>query len=102
MNTKFNKEFFESNEVVALKADKGIIPVEVAEMLTELGNPSQAIPYYAIYGPAIDEPITLEGPITFRMVTDAIEKARVERLKTGQQADKNSQQESKIKFAATR
>ena len=46
------------------------------EILTELGNPSQAIPYYAIYGPGIPEPIRLEGPITPGQVTDAIAKAK--------------------------
>ena len=80
MNTKSNKELFEDHEVIALKADKGKIPDAVAEILIELGNPSQAIPYYAIYGPGISDPITLDGPITFAQVTDAIEKARGQRV----------------------
>ena len=42
LNTKSNKELFEDHEVIALKADKGKIPDAVAEILIELGNPSQA------------------------------------------------------------
>lgn len=76
LNTKYNKQLFENNEVIALKADKGIIPDAVEEILKELGNPSQAIPYYAIYGPALPEPITLEGPITFGQVEKAIVNAK--------------------------
>ncbi len=75
MNTKNNKAFFEENGVVALKADKGKIPEAVETKLTELGNPLQAIPFYAIYGPAIEEPIKLSGPITPGQVADAIRKA---------------------------
>ena len=72
MNTKSNKQFFEQNNVVALKADKGKIPEAVETKLTELGNPLQAIPFYAIYGPAVEEPIKLSGPITPGQVEDAI------------------------------
>lgn len=76
MNTKRNKTFFEENEVVSLKADKGKIPDEVKDILTELGNPKELIPYYAIYGPGLSKPITLEGPITQNQVAEAIEKAK--------------------------
>lgn len=76
MNTKSNKAFFEANEVVALRADKGKIPEEVKDILTELGNPKELIPYYAIYGPGLHKPITLEGPITHGQVSSAIEKAK--------------------------
>ena len=75
MNTKQNKELFENYEVVALKADKGKIPDEVKDILTELGNPKELIPFYAIYGPGISKPITLEALITHGQVADAIEKA---------------------------
>ena len=78
LNTKSNKQFFDDNEVVPLKADKGKIPEAVEEILTELGNPSQAIPYYAIYGPALNEPVRLSGPITPGQVVDAIAKAKGE------------------------
>ena len=75
MNTKNNKAFFEENGVVALKADKGKIPEAVEMKLAELGNPLQAIPFYAIYGPAIEEPIKLSGPITPGQVAEAIRRA---------------------------
>ena len=61
-------------DVVALKADKGVIPGPVKEILIELGNPKQAIPYYAIYGPDTPDPVTLEALITSSMVVDAVEK----------------------------
>ena len=41
--------------------------------MIELGNPSQAIPYYAIYGPNSSKPITLEALITHGMVQNAVE-----------------------------
>ena len=76
MNTKPNKQFFEEHNIAALKADKGKIPEAVKEILTELGNPSQAIPYYAIYGPGVPEPITFAGPITRDQVSAAIANVR--------------------------
>lgn len=76
MNTKPNKQFFEENNIAALRADKGKIPAEVEEILSELGNPTQAIPYYAIYGPSISKPITFAGPITRDQVLNAIDKVR--------------------------
>ena len=57
---------------MALKADKGVIPKAVEEKLVELGNPSQAIPFYAIYGPNRVEPVTLEAVISHGMVQKAI------------------------------
>ena len=75
MNTKKTKEYFETNKVVALKADKGKIPEEVKEILIELGNPKEAIPYYAVYGPGIKEPITFDNIITRKQVIRAIEEA---------------------------
>ena len=62
--------------MVALKADKGTIPDAVEEILVELGNPKQAIPYYAIYGPAVEEPIKIAGPLTQGQIADAITKVR--------------------------
>ena len=55
-----------------MKADKGVIPKAVEEKLVELGNPTQAIPFYAIYGPGRLEPVTLEALITHSMVQEAI------------------------------
>ena len=73
LNTRKNKEFFESMEVVPLKADKGVIPDAVEEILTELGNPRTAIPFYAVYGPGLAEPITMDDAlITHSMVQNAV------------------------------
>lgn len=52
--------------------------------MIELGNPSQAIPYYAIYGPEQTEPVTLEAFITPGMVKDAVEQVG------GQSADRQA------------
>lgn len=78
LNTKTNKELFDDNNIVALKADKGKIPQAVEQIMVELGNPSQAIPYYAVYGPGINEPITFAGPITRNQILTAVEQAQVE------------------------
>lgn len=75
LNTRKNKEFFEAMSVVPLRADKGVIPDAVEEILTELGNPRTAIPFYAVYGPGSDEPITLDDAlITHAMVQEAVKK----------------------------
>ena len=34
------------------------------EQLVELGNSQKAIPFYAIYAPGLDKPITFSGLIT--------------------------------------
>ncbi len=82
MNTKNTKELFEEIGVVALKADKGLIPEAVKVKLIELGNPKEAIPFYAIYGPGLPEPITLQGVILFGQVVSAIEKAKADFTRT--------------------
>ena len=75
MNTKKTKELFESFDVVALKADKGVNPDAVEKKLAELGNPKAAIPFYAVYGPGIKNPITFDSAITRRHVAKTIGKA---------------------------
>ena len=63
MNVRKTHDFFAKNEIVALKADKAKSP-EVEQQLVELGNSQKAIPFYAIYAPGLDEPITFSGIIT--------------------------------------
>ena len=78
MNVKETNEFFEKHNIVALKADKGN-DHRVDEMLAlmkELGNPEGAIPFYAIYGPELDKPITADALITKGWVYESLEKAK--------------------------
>lgn len=63
MNVRRTHDFFATNDIVALKADKAKSP-EVEQQLVELGNSQKAIPFYAIYAPGLDEPITFSGIIT--------------------------------------
>ena len=63
MNVRKTHEFFAKNGIVALKADKAKSP-EVEQQLVELGNSQKAIPFYAIYAPGLDKPITFSGLIT--------------------------------------
>ena len=78
MNVKETNEFFEKHNIVALRADKGN-DQRVDEMLAlmkELGNPEGAIPFYAIYGPELDKPITADALITKGWVYESLEKAK--------------------------
>ncbi len=78
MNVKETKEFFKENNIVALKADKGneARADEMIAFMQELGNPEGAIPFYAIYGPGLDEPITADALITKGWVYESLEKAK--------------------------
>ena len=78
MNVKKTNEFFKKHNIVALKADKGN-DKRIDEMLTlmkELGNSKGAIPFYAIYGPGLDKPITADAVITSGWVYESLEKAK--------------------------
>ncbi len=63
MNVKKTHDFFVKNNIVALKADKAK-STEVEQQLVELGNSQKAIPFYAIYAPGLDKPLTFSGLIT--------------------------------------
>lgn len=80
MNVKQTKEFFEENNIVAVKADKGNENQidEIEALLIELGNPKAAIPFYAIYGPGLDKPITADALITQNWVYESLKKAKGE------------------------
>ena len=84
MNVKTTNEFFEEHNIVALKADKGN-ENRVDEMLAlmkKLGNSKGAIPFYAIYGPGLNKPITAAGPITTGWVYESLEKAKSDSAKS--------------------
>ena len=86
MNVKETKEFFKDHNVVALKADKGNKDRvdEMLEFMKQLGNPEGAIPFYAVFGPGLDKPITADAliwtgrllPPTFLSAADSTKKAR--------------------------
>lgn len=78
MNVKKTKEFFKERNIVALKADKGNEDRvdEMLDFMNKLGNTEGAIPFYAIYGPGLDKPITAAGAITPDWVYESLEKAK--------------------------
>lgn len=78
MNVKQTKEFFEEHNVVALRAYKGDEDRvdEMISVMQELGNTEGAIPFYAIYGPGLDTPITADALITSGWVYESLEKAK--------------------------
>ncbi len=81
LNIKQTKRFFDKHNIVALKANKAESE-EVLEQLVELGNPEQAIPFYAIYAPGMDQPITTGGPILPSWVIDSLKTAIGHRAET--------------------
>ncbi|MCP4813811.1 MAG: hypothetical protein GY888_14995 [Planctomycetaceae bacterium] len=62
MNTPETKKYFESQGIVALKADKTTSAPEIDQLLKNLGNETTQIPFYAIF-PAEDryKPQTYSG-----------------------------------------
>ena len=75
MNVKKTRNYFNDHNVVALKANKAKSS-EVGEKLIELGNSQQAIPFYAVYAPGLDQPITFApGIMSSDYVIKQIEKA---------------------------
>lgn len=72
MNVKQTYDFFKQNDIVAVKANKSKSQ-EVADKLIELGNSQQAIPFYAVYAPGLERPITFApGLLTPGMVREYI------------------------------
>ena len=78
MNVKETNVFFKEHNIVALKADKGNKNQlnEMLPLMKELGNSKGAIPFYAIYGPGLDQPITADALITRDWVYESLEKAK--------------------------
>lgn len=72
MNVKQTYDFFKKNDIVAVKANKSKSQ-DVADKLIELGNSQQAIPFYAVYVPGLERPITFApGLLTPGMVQEYI------------------------------
>ena len=72
MNTRTTRKFVDDNKVKTVKADKTGDSPDVDQLLVELGNKAKSIPFYAVYLPGRDKPITLDGPITGGQITDAL------------------------------
>jgi thiol:disulfide interchange protein len=96
LNIKQTKKFFDKHNIVALKANKAESD-EVLEQLVELGNSEQAIPFYAIYAPGMDQPITAGGPILPGWVIDSLEMAIGNRSET---ADARNTASTEVRFSA--
>ncbi|MEZ6094527.1 MAG: protein-disulfide reductase DsbD family protein [Pirellulaceae bacterium] len=69
-NRKKTKQFFEENNIVALKADNTEESKEINRFLDQFGNTAHGLPYYAVYHPEKDEPLhfgaqTFTGPEHF-------------------------------------
>jgi hypothetical protein len=76
LNIRSTRTFFAKNNVVALKADKDKMP-EVDPLLRRLGNKAQAIPFYAVYGPGLEEPIAFGGNLlTASQVRTVVQQAQ--------------------------
>lgn len=76
MNVAETKSYIEKNGIVAIKADKAHGEAAVNALLEKLGNPSGAIPFYAIF-PAKDptRPILMDGLLSKAKVREALERA---------------------------
>lgn len=77
LNTFDTKRRVLANGVVTLKADKTHrrMSQEVNQLLVELGNFGQTVPFLAIYPADSDEPILLDGLVTKDQVLSALDRA---------------------------
>lgn len=58
-----------------MKADKDRMP-EVTPLLKKLGNPTGAIPFYAVFGPGMEGPISFGGTVlTTGKVREVVQQA---------------------------
>ena len=81
MNTVKTKLLVDLYNVKTLKADKTGNAPEVDALLRQLGNRSQAIPYYAIYPAGGGEPIHFGNrPITANEIVEKLKQAGPSKL----------------------
>ena len=75
MNIEKTHKYFQENGITAIRADKGIEKTadQVDQLLIDLGNPTRAIPFYALYPPGGGEPVVLDGLIQSDQVIQAFE-----------------------------
>lgn len=60
LNTRITKQYFQDNNIVALKAKRDKNP-EVDPFLEKIGNVGKGIPYYAVFKPGFEEPWQFDG-----------------------------------------
>ena len=66
MNVEKTHKYFKENGIIALRADKGIVKTskQIDQLLVDLGNPTRAIPFYALYPAGGGDPVVVDGLIT--------------------------------------
>ncbi len=74
MNRSATQKLLNDNNAVVLVADLSLKNPEAETLMVELGNKGGGIPYMAIF-PGKEEPITLNGPITKKMLIGRIQEA---------------------------
>jgi len=76
LNTEATKEFVDANGVVMIKADKAYAQEAIDMLLEKLGNPSGAIPFYAIFPAGYpNKPILFDGLLTQTGFLERLEQA---------------------------
>ena len=78
MNTNKTLSIVKSNHVATIKADKthdDEMSDAVNQLLDELGNPSRAIPFIAVFPGDGGSPIVISGPVLQGTVTRALQEA---------------------------
>jgi thiol:disulfide interchange protein len=78
LNTKKTLALIESQQVVVVKADKthdNATSESIDQLLEDLGHRSLSIPFLVIFPGNGTRPIAFSGPVTQRMVLDAIRRA---------------------------
>ena len=80
LNTKRTLAIIKKHGIVPIKADKthdDEVGQAVDQLLIDLGHTSTSIPYLVIFPGNGDPPIAFSGPVTQRMVSDALEKSAI-------------------------
>ncbi|MEC9091491.1 MAG: hypothetical protein VX438_02210 [Planctomycetota bacterium] len=79
MNIEKTHKYFQENGVIALRADKGDEKTgdQVDQLLIDLGNPTRAIPFYALYPAGGGKPVVLDGIIGSDQVIRVFQELKV-------------------------
>lgn len=86
LNTKTTLAIIKKHDIVAIKADKthdDAMGEAVNQLLIDLGHTSTSIPFLVVFPGNGDPPIAFSGPVTQRMVSDALEKSVVASARVG-------------------
>lgn len=96
LNTQKTLDLIESQQVVVVKADKthdDETSEAIDQLLSDLGHRSLSIPFLVIFPGSGERPIAFSGPVTQRMVLEAIRRAGPSRPQ-GLAADPPSRRDS--------